>query len=293
MKRIILSALIIGVIFLGCKKEDTEDQNNNQNNSGNTGNPTENVKLGIETSPSAKAANDNKSAGVYKGTFIGSTGRFKLTINLDSIVGILEVDGVGYKLTTNDITTNDLGSAISNAVFSDAEGKVNLTFSVDANGENPKIGLTITGHPNIEAIIAKEKSTNQVRVYEGRRFEPYPDDGVGCISQMNVLLVENDTAARGTWIGTGESYNLNNGNTGGRTCSNDIYTTNELVYSGSGDSLRIYQWVQEDPNNPNSWIQDDWLPNWATLTETQIYSSGCFPQGGATICDSARLYRKL
>lgn len=152
-------------------------------------------QLKIETSPSAKAEDDNKSSGVYKGTFVGSSGTFKLVIQLDMIAGLLVLDEANtYVLTTADITTSDLDEAITNAEFVDESGFLKLTFSVEADGSNPSATLMIPGHDNIQVVVLKETSASQVTVYEGFRFWSNTYDGYHEKGLANIVLDEDTTA---------------------------------------------------------------------------------------------------
>lgn len=286
MKSKLLNFLIIGLILTGCKKEELEPKEEN--------NPApEMVTLKVEDTPSADAADDNKSSGVYKGTFVGagSSGSFKLTLETDNIEGTIVVDGVGYKLTSSDISNSNLGATISNASFTDASGIVNLTFSVGADGQNPAVNLTITGNSNIkDAVIAKETSNNQIKIYEGYKY-PVDGSGLQCKYHLNVLLNTNNTAFM-TMKYTGNSIDLNDNIPSG-TCDNESYYSENYQYSTTGSSIRIYQTVQEDPNDPNSIIEDDLLYGNSTLSDTQIYSYENWTDGGVNYSDSLRLIRKL
>lgn len=168
--------LIVGLLFLlstaGC---DDEKQ------------PKE-LQLRIETAPSAKAQDDNKSSGVYKGTFVGSSGTFKLVIQLDMIAGLLILDDNPYVLTTKDITVADLGGPIIDAEFTDGSGFIKLIFSVEADGSNPSATLAITGHDDIQIVVLKETSTSQVIVYEGLRYWSDTYRGYHEKGQANIVL---------------------------------------------------------------------------------------------------------
>lgn len=227
MKKTILSALLIGAVVIGCKKEEVEPQDlTNQDNNP----PTETVTLEVEDTPSANAADDNKSSGVYKGTFVGSSGSFKLTLEADNIKGTLVVDGVGYELTSSDVSNSDLGSAISNASFTDENGTVNLTFSVDANGQNPTVSLTITGHSNIEIVVSKETSNNQIKIYEGIQYWD------NCDLEANIAL-NSDNTAKGMYR---------------PDCGESVIMANDYEYSSTGNTIFIDHPIYEDDLNPDS-----------------------------------------
>lgn len=134
--------------------------------------------LEIETSPSAKPADDTKASGVYKGSFVGSSGTFKLVVQLDMIAGFLSLDGARFLLSTKDIATSDLGKSITNALFTDSQDRIHLRFSVEADGSNPTVNLEIDGHTHIQVVVMKETSDSQVLVYEGYRYSPHPLEGL-------------------------------------------------------------------------------------------------------------------
>lgn len=280
MKKTVLSALLIGAVLVGCKKEEATPE---EPVVSTTNPPTETVTLDVESTPSAQAADDNKSSGVYKGTFVGSSGSFKLTLETGDITGTLILDGVGYDLTTSDITTSDLGSAISNATFTDAEGTISVVFSVDADGQNPSVTLTITGHANIEAVVAKETSNNQITIYEGTTS--WFNDG-GCTSNLNLLLKINPSASF-----ISKSTGLTNGDAGGN-CSSS-YVENNATYQIKGDSIRatyisgtdeIDVFKSNTPSTLNS------SSNFAFFSDTEI---NCAYYGQEGKIYSVNLIRKL
>jgi hypothetical protein len=124
----------------------------------------------VENTPSALAANNNSSAGVYKGVLVGSSGYFKLSVKngTEEVTCSFMFDGKEATLTSTSFANWTPGQAISNAVFSGTwDGKaVSLTFSCDANGANPQVSVTVPGH-TVSATIYKETSTTLVKCYEG------------------------------------------------------------------------------------------------------------------------------
>lgn len=249
--------------------------------------------LTIETSPTAKPEDDAKSSGVYKGTFVGSSGSFKLIVEAGQVIGYLEVDGVEYILTTEDITPEDLGSAITNALFTDASGKVQLLFSVEADGKNPTVSLTIEGHEDVHVVVFKETSNTLLKIFEGFQYKTYPDKGVQVKAHLNIIL-NHDSVARVTFKSV-EEFPLNNGVTGTHGAESwandayywvggDYYTTNILVY-------RYFP----DPNNPTGPSLLEWffagLP--MNYSDEEIHSKRQWAEGNFTYSDSTRLKRKL
>lgn len=281
MKKSILSAFIISAVFIGCSG-DEEVQNPSDPTS-------ETTIIEIEDTPSAKAEDDNKSSGVYKGTFVGSTGTFKLTLEKDNIKGVLVVDGVGHNLTTSDISNDDLGSAISNAVFINESGNINLVFSVDADGKNPSVQLTITGHADIKVVVSKEKSTGVVKIYEGFKYNAYPDDGKQCVQNLNIQLRPDNTAS--VTLRSDLTIDLKNGNSGPE-CDYEAWLDNDYNWEVTNNSIRVYIRALEDSAS-NSWIEDDILFGTGVFSDSEIYAKEKFTSGGKTYFDSLRLRRKL
>jgi hypothetical protein len=165
-------ALSLAVTFItGCKKSDTTD---------NGGDPL--PKTGCPTcsaTPSAVAANNTSSKGVYKGVIVGSTGTIKFDIanGGTTITGTLVLDGVTINLTTTGTVT--AGSAFSATFTGTLNGSaVSIKFSVDADGKNPIITLpVIPGHPTVLISVLKELSTAQIEAYEGTYSSTKPETG--------------------------------------------------------------------------------------------------------------------
>lgn len=281
-KNLFVFVVASAIIFSSCKKDDgpvSPDGN------------TEEPELSIEPTPSANPEDNNKSSGIYKGTFVGSTGSFKLVLQSDQINGVIEVDGKGYNLTTTDIQASDLGSAISNAVFTDASGTVSLTFSVEADGSNPTVALQITGHSNVQAAVFKETSVNQVKVFEGYMYNTYPSSGVVCKVHLNVVLLEADTLAKVTYKETGEAISISDTSAG--TCGSTESWSADYVYHVNADSIEIYHWVEEVTGDPSTAMKDDLLFEQSTYSENTIFSVEEWSENGMNYADSTRLVRKL
>ncbi len=144
--------LISGTVcFLGCKKESTE--------------PEKEIKKEdtLET-PEAIIEHNLKSGGIYKGTMVGSSGTFKIILQNGTISSEITFEGNSKTLTTSSLNNWSTGEAISNAIFT--SGDWQLTFSVDADGSNPQVTISIPSH-SIEAIVVKETSSALVTVFEG------------------------------------------------------------------------------------------------------------------------------
>lgn len=282
MKNNILSLLLLSFVMLaGCK-------NNNDPISPNAP-PSETVQLDVEPFASAKPEDDNKSSGVYKGTFIGSSGTYKLTIQADGIKGVIVVDGKGYNLTTNDISTSNLEDSISNAVFSDPTGTVSLTFSVDADGENPTVTLVILGHSNIMTVVMKETSTSQVKIFEGYSYAAYPEHGTQCIRQLNLILGANQIAPVTSRYYVTQDIGVDTTNF---ECDYEGWV-NDYQYSIAGSSIDIFREVLEDPSDPTSLVQDPLFGGSLSYTDYEIDGKDEWTYSGITYTDSLRIKRKL
>lgn len=152
----ILNLLVIGLLLVGlsgCKKDSGSDSSSN-----------------IETTPSAVAALNSSSAGVYKGVLVGSSGYFKISIKngTDSIFCNFKFDDKSVNLTNTSLANWTPGTAIANAIFSGIWNgqSVSLSFSCSASGTNPTLTVTVPGH-TVNVSIYKETSTTLVKCYEG------------------------------------------------------------------------------------------------------------------------------
>ena len=139
------------------------------------------------TTVTATADNDLKSGGVYKGTLIGSTGSIKIVIQGDSKAAYLIFDGVTKTLETSDLGSWNSGQAINNASFTSGDWRI--VFSVNANGSNPRLVVTIPGH-NVSVAIVKEATTSLTRAYEGTFT-------VGNLTSTFNFVSKGDTAVTG------------------------------------------------------------------------------------------------
>lgn len=281
MNRIILRLLFCAVILQSCG--DTKETDDNL--------PP--FVLDIENQPSAKPADDNKASGVYKGTFVGSTGTFKLIIQSNLIIGYLAIKNddawpESYVLTTDDIEASDLNGAITNALFTNVDQTVKLYFSVNADGSNPEIELDIAGHETIDVAIYKETSETLIKIYEGFLYRTYVDEGVQVKAHFNVLLGP-DSLARITYKSV-EEYGLENGISG---------TKGEESYS-SDANYRIDVWpnitqisiYRHIPNPLDSYTSEFYFSS-GEINGTEIIHKTQWEQEGFIYADSARLKRVL
>lgn len=114
----------------------------------------------------AKAEHNGKSGGVYKGVLIGSTGTIKIVLQDGKLEVIVTIDGETRTLTTTGLTGWTSGQSITQVDFSN--GNWSVKFSVDGNGNNPRIVPNIAGHIGMVVLIVKESSTQVIKLYEGR-----------------------------------------------------------------------------------------------------------------------------
>jgi hypothetical protein len=215
----ITNLLLIGLLligFSGCKK----------NSDSETPSPN------IENTPSAVAANNNSSAGVYKGVMVGSSGYFKISIqNGDNSTSCLFVlDGKEVTLTTTSLGNWTPGQAITNAVFTGSWNgvSVSLTFSCGADGSNPTASVTVPGH-SVNVSMSKETSTTLVKCYEGTYVDHRQTGNVN--GTWNFVIYGN--------IGVGYHYDSQNsgaiaGTVSGNTLTMDIGTLTITDTSVSG-----------------------------------------------------------
>ena len=143
---ILFFALASMAVFNGCKDKENGDE------------PVKSAETTAEF--------DKSNFGLYKGIIVGSSGTIKIEINNGNNVvkATITIDGKTDVLTCNSSPVN--GQAMVNVVFSGSFSS--FTFSVDADGKNPVIvNITIDGHSNVAAAVAKETSANVASAYEG------------------------------------------------------------------------------------------------------------------------------
>ncbi len=184
MKRILyysLAALLL-ISPLSCKKDDPAPSSS------------------LVTTPDAKAANDDKSGGIYKGALIGSSGIIKIILQ-DGVTQIeVTLDGVKKTLTTTALASWTSGQAIVDALFS--SGDWQITLSVDADGQNLSLTMNIAGHPNITGVIVKETSTVLVKAFEGTYAGSESGTWNFVIQGQYVVGISSGTASNNTLYGS-------------------------------------------------------------------------------------------
>jgi len=153
MKRVILSLLAAVVLVFSCSKDDPA--------------PTTPTTPAFAVTPEAKAEHDNKSGGVYKGTFANETssGSIKVVLQDGKTEVTLIYNGTTKILTTSALSGWTSGDAIAGATFTN--GSWIVIFSADGDAANFEYGLSIDGTVDFGGVIAKEKSTALIKVYEG------------------------------------------------------------------------------------------------------------------------------
>src|SRR5690606_9656998 len=136
MKKLLLTIALFSIAFSyqGCKKDNNEDDDKN-------------TCTQCVTTPEAKAAYDNSSAGVYKGIVTGSSGTLVFYIGNENneIKALLAFDGKSAVLTSTSLSSWTPGDAIEGAVFTGTLNNqtVQATFSVSDEGLNPSVTLNI------------------------------------------------------------------------------------------------------------------------------------------------------
>ncbi|MBS1623139.1 MAG: hypothetical protein JSS76_14525 [Bacteroidetes bacterium] len=189
------------------------------------------------TSPTADAAYDHSSKGIYKGTIVGSTGTVNIEIeNTGSILtAAIRLDDQWINMGT---TTQWVAGQPFTATFSGVYGSqtATITFTVEADGSHPQVTyINIPGHTGATIVVYKELSSSQIKCYEGT----YSGQSAGVFN-----MVVNTGAD--TWMAVVKGNNDNSctlvsGTISGTslTCSNCIGGTAGSSVSGtlSGDNM--------------------------------------------------------
>lgn len=193
----------------------------------------------FKNSPDAKATEDTKSGGIYKGVIVGSSGFFAVVLQSGLKEIVLTLDGEKRTLTTTALDSWTSGEPIKNVVFT--SGDWSATFSVGGAGIVPSVTLSLAGHTGAQAVIIKELSTAVVRAYEGT-YSGSESGTWNFVLQGPVL-----SGVSRTTSGSGSStfYGLVNGN--------DLTLQTPITGSGtiSGDSVNG-TW-QTDTSTSGTW----------------------------------------
>lgn len=172
MKRILVLSLAAAVVCFSCKKSSDEE--------------TAYTCTTCKTTPDALAANDASSRGIYKGTFIGSTGT--VVFDIANTTGTtptckLVVNGTAVQLnTTATVTANQPFQGLFSGTLNGQP--CSLIFSVNADGSNPMVSSAIIpGHSSPTFNLIKETSIGLLEVFEGTYSTTKPETGT-----LNILL---------------------------------------------------------------------------------------------------------
>lgn len=194
----------------------------------------------LPTAPEAKAEHDNKSGGIYKGTFANanSSGNIKVVLQEGKTEIIIVYNGVTRTLTTTDLAGWTSGEAIVDALFTSSDWQV--VFASDADAGNFSFGLNLAGTIDFEGVIVKEVSTAQVRVYEGT----YAGDSEGkwnFATQSNFLAGVYTGSGSGSFEGVISGSNIAITSSGSSVTATGTFTgeassCSGTWASGSGDA---------------------------------------------------------
>jgi hypothetical protein len=220
--------LLAGTLVLGlgsCSKDDPAPA---------TPSPT------LPTAPEAKAEHDNKSGGIYKGTFANanSSGTIKVVLQDGKKEIIIAYNGVTRTLTATALTSWTSGDAITAVAFTASDWTV--LFSADADAASFGYALNLAGATDFEGLIVKEVSTAQVRVYEGT----YAGDSEGkwnFATQSNFLAGVYTGSGSGSFEGTISGTNIAITSSGSSVTASGTFaaeasTSSGTWASGSGDT---------------------------------------------------------
>lgn len=215
MKKILLALLAGSMLYVtGCKKSDDSSSSSY-------------TCAACTSTPDAKAAYDNSSKGVYKGTVVGSTGTIKFDIgNHDStITATMIIDGTTVTLTASVSWTSGV-SYVSDFTGTMGGSPVTIHFSVGADGSNPIVtSADIPGHPGAVLAIAKETSTNLLKCFEGT----YKSDDGSSTGTLNLFL----STSLKKWHATSKSSSGG----GGNPVDGDFDGTSKLTATSSGGGV--------------------------------------------------------
>lgn len=180
----------------------------------------------------AKAEHDNKSGGVYKGTFANATtsGNIKVVLQEGKKEIIIVYNGVTRTLTTTDLDSWTSGDAIIAAIFTASDWSVQ--FSADADAANFSYGLDLGGATGFEGLIVKEVSTALVRVYEGT----YAGDAEGkwnFATQNNLLAGVYTGSSSGSLQGVITGSNITLTSSGSSVTATGTFTGEASACSGT------------------------------------------------------------
>lgn len=183
------------------------------------------------STPTAVAANDNLSKGIYKGVVTASSGTitFNISNTADTIYATLVLDGETINLAAAS-PWNPATPYIS-AFTGMLNGQpVVINFEVGSDGSSPIItSSNIPGHPNAEFTVVKETSTMLIEGFQGTYTEGTTATGV-----FNILLSRSQNiwggSSRETGATTSESHS-------GIIDNNKIMEDGTQIGTLSGDNI--------------------------------------------------------
>ena len=161
MKKLIGLIAVISVllflVFTDCNK------NTASNNSGNSG------TTGTTSNPSAK----------YKGALVGSTGYLTAFLQgNNSYINVFYVDSSKTPVTVikDSLTTSGLanwypgqGNALSNVLFKGSSGITVTLVSVNADGSNPVVSMSVPNDPYAKVYMLRDSvASAPLQVYNGK-----------------------------------------------------------------------------------------------------------------------------
>lgn len=133
--------------------------------------------------PTALPGNDNSSNGVYKGVFSGGTLQILVYNGDDKVSGSLLVNDnlIDLSPLSTDLNKDKFSTVLRGYL---GQNKFSLRFSVDKNGDSPKISeFSMPGSSDVNTIVLKEKSSSLLEEFSGNYFAG--DDGVnGGVSKL-------------------------------------------------------------------------------------------------------------
>lgn len=157
-KFVVIFSLVLMTYLIACSKNESSDVEKPA--------PVVPTVTTLPSKAETKSQYDNTNFGVYKGVIIGSTGIIVFYINNENNVVKCYLSIDNKKDTLNTTAKIVLGQPIVDVLFT---GKFSsVVINADKNGKNATLSkIKIDGHNNVESYIEHEKSTSQIKCYEG------------------------------------------------------------------------------------------------------------------------------
>lgn len=223
MKKIIsfiVLAIFASAIFISCKKSSDPT-------------PTPFKCATCSATPTAVAANDASSKGIYKGVVSGSTGTivFDILNAGATITAKMVLDGVTVNLTSS-VTWVSGQPYVAPFTGTFNGSAISITFSVGITGSTPTVTTSsIPGHPGSSFVIAKETSTSMIEAFEGTYHTTLPEDGTFNLLLSRTARIWGADARKNGATGTTGSAE------GSITADNKLVDTGTTVGTLSGDEI--------------------------------------------------------